>query len=196
MNKKKNIIKRKGKNLANKTPKKIFLYVGGIFEEKKIKLLIKSFSDFNLTKPESVLWIIGDGPMKSELEEYVKNKFLNNIKFWGRIESEVDVFFCAAHFFVLPGVGGLALNQAMLWGTPCIVSEADGTEDDLVLDKITGFKFIKNDFHSLKNKMNLAVNLSKAEYSQMSKKSQNLILERSNTDEMVKIFKQEISDLL
>lgn len=195
-NKKATKITNEGAELTFGIKKKIFLYVGGIFKDKNVELLINTFSKFNAENPDSLLWIIGDGPMKSELEKYVQYSSLKNIKFWGRIENEVDKFFCAADFFVLPGVGGLALNQAMLWGTPCIVSEADGTEDDLVIEGLTGFRFIKNDAISLKNKMEIAAGLTKEEYEKMSKKSHRLIIERSNTDEMVKTFKHEISSLL
>jgi glycosyltransferase involved in cell wall biosynthesis len=38
----------------------------------------------------------------------------------------------AADLFVLPGTGGLAVQQAMAYGLPVIVGEADGTQVDLV----------------------------------------------------------------
>ncbi|AMQ57521.1 glycosyltransferase family 4 protein [Algoriphagus sanaruensis] len=172
--------------------KKVFLYVGGIFEDKKVKFLIEAFNKFNFVNKDSILWVIGDGPMKNELELFVKNHNFQNILFLGRIEKDVDYYFSAADFFVLPGIGGLALNQAMLWKTPCIVSEADGTEDDLVIDEITGFRFIKNDMDSLVLKMGQAYNLSEQEYIKMGAKAQDLIIQRSNTDQMVKTFRKVI----
>ncbi len=165
--------------------KKIFLYVGGLFKEKKVDFLIESFLEFQTEMPETCLWIIGDGPLRRELEAKAGNR---NIKFFGRIEEGVDSFFAAADFFILPGVGGLALNQAMLWGTPCIVSEADGTENDLVIDNSTGFRFLKDNKESLKMAMKKALSLKKEEKIEMSKRAQKLVLERSNTDEMVNTF--------
>ena len=38
-----------------------------------------------------------------------------------------------SNIFVLPGTGGLAINEAMAYGLPVICSEADGTEKDLVI---------------------------------------------------------------
>jgi len=39
--------------------------------------------------------------------------------------------FTRADLFVLPGQGGLAIQEAMSYGLPVIVAEADGTEADL-----------------------------------------------------------------
>jgi glycosyltransferase involved in cell wall biosynthesis len=41
--------------------------------------------------------------------------------------------------FVLPGLGGLAINDAMMCGKPVICGEADGTEKDLIIDGTTGY---------------------------------------------------------
>lgn len=174
------------------TSKKVFLYVGGIFEDKNVRFLLEAFNNFNLVNKDSILWVIGDGPIKNELEKFVLKNKIEDIIFFGRIEKDVDSYFNAADFFVLPGVGGLALNQAMLWKSPCIVSEADGTEDDLVIDEVTGFRFLKNNIDSLVEKLTQAYNLSDEEYIKMGLKSQELILQRSNTDQMVKVFKKVI----
>ena len=42
--------------------------------------------------------------------------------------------------FVLPGTGGLAINEAMAHRLPVISGYADGSADDLVIDGVTGFR--------------------------------------------------------
>ena len=42
--------------------------------------------------------------------------------------------------FVLPGTGGLAINEAMAHRLPVISGYADGSADDLVVDGVTGFR--------------------------------------------------------
>ncbi|RZK04232.1 MAG: glycosyltransferase, partial [Flavobacterium sp.] len=106
-----------------------FLYVGGLIPEKKVDLLIAAFEKLRKKYKNIKLVIIGDGPMRNLVETKVVELNDDNIHYLGRIVDGVDPYFAASDCFVLPGVGGLALNQAMFWGKPCIVSKADGTED-------------------------------------------------------------------
>lgn len=174
--------------------KKIFLYVGGMLKEKKVDLLIKAFKELCNKYEDIILWLVGDGPDI----EYFKNISRDDQKviYWGRKVENVDVYFAACDYFVLPGLGGLAINQAMFWGKPCIVSEADGTEDDLVIDKITGFRFETNDRISLLNAMEKALNLDVNEYYIIGKECERIILSPSNVNNMVNIFKETVSKSL
>ena len=113
---------------------------------------------------------------------------MKRIVFWGRVIEDVDVFFAAADYFVLPGVGGLALNQALFWGLPCIVSEADGTEDDLVFENRTGFRFASNDENSLKTALQKCLALPEEQRVSLGFAGRRLVIERSNVNEMVKTF--------
>jgi glycosyltransferase involved in cell wall biosynthesis len=45
----------------------------------------------------------------------------------------------AADLFVLPGPGGLSINQAMAYGLPVVVWGGDGTERDLLQAGEAGF---------------------------------------------------------
>jgi glycosyltransferase involved in cell wall biosynthesis len=47
--------------------------------------------------------------------------------------------FLAADLFVLPGTGGLALQEAMLYGKPVAAAEADGSQKDLIRDGENGW---------------------------------------------------------
>ena len=40
--------------------------------------------------------------------------------------------FAGADLFVLPGTGGLAVQEAMSYALPVIVAKGDGTQEDLV----------------------------------------------------------------
>jgi len=173
---------------------KIFLYVGGMLEEKNVSLLIKAFAQLT-GKENAVLWLVGDGPDMPKFKKLVETLNMKNMKFFGRVFEDIDVFFAAADYFVLPGLGGLALNQALFWGLPCIVSEADGTEDDLVLENKTGFRFIPNDGNSLKNALQKCLALSNEQREKIGTFGRRLILERSNVNEMVKIFLTTIKKL-
>ena len=197
--KKYSLIKEKGVKLRMKEnidDKMVFLYVGGMLYEKKIDILLKAFNLVE-NKVDSVLWIVGDGPEKEYLISLSNKMRIKNIKFWGRIVEEVNQIFSAADIFVLPGIGGLALNQAMYWETPCICSDADGTEDDLVLNNITGFRFKKNDVKNLSKVMlNAAETIKTKNIDLMKLNCKEIIKKKHNVNNMILKFDDSINRLL
>lgn len=110
-------------NLINK---KIILYVGALEKRKNVDLLINSF--VNIGKPDYSLLIIGDGPEKDNLKKIAND----NVIFLGRVVRDVEMYFNMCDIFVLPGQGGLGINQAIAFGKPIICTKCDGTEVDLV----------------------------------------------------------------
>lgn len=173
-----------------------FLFVGGLIPEKKIDLLIHSFIELNKKYSNIKLFLIGDGPIRSSIEELL-NEYRNpNILFLGRIIDDVNAYFAASDCLILPGAGGLALNQAMFWRTPCIVSKADGTEDDLVIENITGYRFEENNMDSLISAMDKRINEEPKKVNRLSENSHQIIMNKSNVDNMVRIFSKTIEGLL
>jgi len=107
------------------------LYVGRLQQRKRVDLLLQACSALPFSLQPQV-WIVGDGPVRQELEG-IADSIYPSVRFWGaRYGSELDELFKAADLFVLPGTGGLAVQQAMSFGLPVIVAEADGTQNDLV----------------------------------------------------------------
>jgi glycosyltransferase involved in cell wall biosynthesis len=173
-----------------------FLYVGGLIPEKRIDLLLDAFHELRAKYSKIKLIIIGDGPQKEMIEEKLKIYCDSNIFYFGRIIEGVDSFFVASDCLVLPGAGGLALNQAMFWGKSCIVSKADGTEDDLVIEGVTGYRFKENDLKSLVSAMDRRINEQKDKVDVISENSRQLIQNKSNVNNMVNIFISTIDNLL
>lgn len=173
-----------------------FLFVGGLIPEKRVDLLIDAFIELFKKYKNIKLLLIGDGPLRTQIEE-VLNKYCNpNIIFLGRIIEGVDSYFAASDCLVLPGAGGLALNQAMFWKTPCIVSKADGTEDDLVIETISGYRFKENNLASLISAMERRIHTKPDKLNLFAENSFKLILNKSNVNNMVKVFSKTIDDLL
>lgn len=173
----------------------VFLYVGGLLDEKRVELLIDAHATLHRSNPRVRLWIVGDGPAAASLKRHAAASGSGSITFFGRIIDGVDAYFAAADVFVLPGLGGLAFNQAMFWRTPCIGSEADGTEDDLVVDGETGFRFAAGDLASLQAAMRQALNTSPAVLQTMGDRARDIIVRRSNVDSMVGVFHDELARL-
>ena len=173
-----------------------FLYVGGLLPEKRVELLLHAFHDLRKKYSNIKLLIIGDGPLKNNILQRISEINDRNIYYLGRIINGVDKYFVASDCLVLPGTGGLALNQAMFWKTTCIVSEADGTEDDLVIDKVTGYRFKKNSLESLTKAMEMRINTSEKDIHRMSDNARYIIDNKSNVNNMVNIFMLAINQLL
>ena len=109
----------------------IVLYVGRLQKRKRLDLLIKACA----AQPEEFrprLWIVGDGPVRQELETLAAEEYPQTEFFGALYDDELTACFDRADLFCLPGTGGLALQQAMASALPLIAAEADGTQEDLV----------------------------------------------------------------
>jgi len=110
--------------------KPVILCVGRLVDRKRIDLLIDACSEMGEIQPE--LWVVGDGPHRATLET-LAHRVYPETRFFGSVYgTELDQIFDQADCFVLPGTGGLAVQQAMSHALPVIVAEADGTQNDLV----------------------------------------------------------------
>ncbi len=174
---------------------RIFLYVGGMLEDKRVDLLLRAYGRIRRDAEGWVLWLVGDGPARPALEALARELGLPDVRFFGRIIEGVDAYFAAADLCVLPGLGGLAVNQALFWGTPCVVGEADGTEEDLVLDGATGRRFVPGDLDSLVAALRACLQAPPEELARWGERGRALVTTRSNVSEMVRTFVAAISEL-
>lgn len=174
--------------------RRLFLYVGGMMPEKQVPFLLDAFQSTEGTM-NAVLWLVGDGPDLPAMREMVRTRNLHSVKFWGRVTDDVDALFAAADFFVLPGLGGLALNQALFWGVPCVAGDADGTEDDLVLEGRTGFRFSAMNRDSLRRALGKCLDLEESTRAAWGATGRALVTERSNVNQMVDTFIRTINVL-
>lgn len=169
----------------------ILLYVGRLQPRKRLDSLIQVCSQL----PENIqpdLWIVGDGAIRSELE-MLAAKTYPKTKFWGeRFGEELDSIFDLADLFVLPGTGGLAVQQAMAHALPVIVGEGDGTQSDLVTDE-NGWNIPPNDPKALKNAIFSALN-SPENLRQKGLSAYQTVKTSVNIDQMVSVFMNAIID--
>ena len=114
-----------------KDDKASLLFVGRLQERKRLDVLLKACACIPANfQPHLV--IIGDGPDRSRLEEIARSVY-PAAQFTGAIHGQnLEPFFHEADLFVLPGTGGLAVQQAMAHALPVLVGEADGTQAELV----------------------------------------------------------------
>lgn len=141
------------KELKEQYKGNIILYVGALTEEKKPKDLIDAYNYLvknKLLNKSTYLWFVGAGPESESLKNYVSTLGLqDDIVFWGKVFDGVGSYFQASDMVVVPGLGGLVINHAMIFGKPVVSRVADGTELDLVENEITGYLLEDNDIQTL-----------------------------------------------
>ncbi len=163
----------------------VVLYVGRLQKRKRLDNLIRSCSSL----PQSLLprlVIVGDGPERGELENLAKEIYPAT-EFWGALfGAALDTGFAEGDLFVLPGTGGLAVQQAMAHALPVIVAQGDGSQEGL-LTPANGRQLPANDESALHTA--LADLLSDAaRLRKMGAESFRLVQEKFNLEEMVASF--------
>lgn len=179
-------------NLEEKT---VLLFVGAFQKQKNIGLLIDAYEELCNNRNDLALLMVGDGEEKRNIEMLVDHKRLKNVIFTGQQIEEVSKFFLMADLFILPGLGGLAINHAMAHGLPIISEIADGTTADLIKDGYNGYIFEKNDLNDLIEKIDLVLD-DREKMKMMGINSQKMILENFNIEIMVDEFEKVINDNL
>ena len=91
-----------------------------------------------------------------------------------------------ADIFVLPGTGGLALQEAMSYGLPVIAAQGDGTQEDLVRPE-TGWRIPPNDEDALIETLREAL-ANPPRLRTMGAAAYRLVSEEINTEKMVEVF--------
>lgn len=114
------------------------LYVGALTKQKKLSILLSGFKKLESKESEVGLVIVGDGPEKSNLMQLSQELGIKNIRFEGKVFEGVERYFLGSDVFVLPGLGGLAVSEALAYGLPVIASRGDGCEKDLVKTGMNG----------------------------------------------------------
>ncbi|MCK5038833.1 MAG: glycosyltransferase family 4 protein [Thermoplasmata archaeon] len=99
-------------------------FVGRLSEEKNIDVLISAFTNIKVSHPDCELYIVGDGPMKKQLEKSAEGA--NDVNFLGALgHNEVVEFLDDIDLFVLPSkyeVLGISVLEAMSKQIPVIMT--------------------------------------------------------------------------
>jgi glycosyltransferase involved in cell wall biosynthesis len=132
-----------------------FLYCGQLIHRKGVDLLIAAFCYAASLFPRIELVLVGDGPLRKELEEQIPDDIRPRVRFAGfQPVAELPRFFAEADVFVLPSRHdgwGVVVNQAAAAGMPIIASEAVGAAADLVIENENGHLVHADNVESLGN---------------------------------------------
>ncbi|MDQ0859278.1 glycosyltransferase family 1 protein [Bacillus sp. V2I10] len=114
-------------------------HIGRFNHQKNHIFLIDIFNELLKAVPNAVLILVGDGPLRSTIEDKVKDLNIENkVQFLG-IRSDVELLLQAFDLFVFPSLHeGLpvTLVEAQASGLPCIISDNISNEVDMDVNLI------------------------------------------------------------
>ena len=158
---------------------------GGCRTRKRVDLLLQACARLPLAL-QPRLCIVGDGPARPGLETLARSVY-PSAEFHGAQHGPgLEPFYLAADLFVLPGTGGLAVQQAMSYGLPVVVAEADGTRQHLVRPT-NGWELPPGSLEALVAVLGAALS-DVARLRQMGAASYRIVSEEINIDAMVMAF--------
>ncbi len=166
------------------------LFVGRLQARKKVDLLLQACAGL----PERLqpgLVVVGDGPERGRLEMLAQEIYPHAHFTGDRRGVELEQLFAGADLFVLPGTGGLAVQQAMRWGLPVIAAQGDGTLDDLVQPE-NGWRVPPGDLQALTWTLQSALE-DIPRLRRMGQASFQIVQEQANIEKMVEVFIQALN---
>jgi glycosyltransferase involved in cell wall biosynthesis len=143
------------------------LFAGKLAAAKQPRELLEAF--LVLDAPGTALVFVGDGEEKNSLLDRARAAPPGRVHFLPFAnQSGMPARYLLADLFALPSRGlyetwGLAVNEAMHMGVPCLVSDLVGCQRDLVLDGETGWVCRAGDPAHLREKLAAALALPPAQ---------------------------------
>ena len=122
------------------------IHLSRLVEWKRVDMLINAVANLKKEFPAMELLIIGNGPEKDKLMEQAVNlQVSESVKFIGGVYDPelLGKYLMSSSIYTLAGMGGLSINDAMIFGLPVICSVCDGTEKYLVKEGYNGLYFEK-----------------------------------------------------
>lgn len=186
------------------------LHIGRLVKWKRVDLLIEAFARTLTQYPDAELVIVGNGPELDNLKKQaaslglpLRSKEKNGVdgrgcvRFIGAVydPKELGAYMNEATVYVLAGMGGLSINDAMTYALPVVCSVCDSTERDLVTDGRNGLFFRDGDADSLTEKI-LQLLASPQECRRMGQESERIIREQINIDTVCERYLKAFADFL
>ena len=162
------------------------LYVGAILERKYVDSSIKAVANLIQDGYDIYFDVVGDGTAFHQMETLIDKLNVQDriILHGAKHGQELRAFFEKDDVFLLPGTGGLAVNEAMAYALPIISTVGD----DTVVDLIDGNGYLLKEFgdvQEIEEAIKAFIECSEEEKKKMSRRSEQLIAERASLKNMV-----------
>ena len=166
------------------------IFIGRLQARKRVDWLLRCCAEME-SKPRLV--IVGDGPEREKLQALAKDVYPAAEFVGAKHGAELTPYFLQADLFVLPGTGGLAVQEAMAHGLPVIVAKGDGTQDDLVRAG-NGWQIPPEDYGTLVQVTREALS-DVSRLRRMGEESLRIVTEEINIEKMVESFVRALNSI-
>jgi L-malate glycosyltransferase len=166
------------------------IHVGGFTFEKNHKRLLHIFKQVKESNPQLQLWLVGDGPLRLEIEEYAKALQLSDsVKFLGYRTNVLELI-AGAKMLVLPsiieGLPGVIL-EAMYCNTPVVAYDVGGISE-VVKSNETGWLVKAGDEDGFVKAVQEALSMSQQELQQITDHAYELVVREYDNKVIAKRF--------
>ena len=178
------------------TGKQVILFVGAFTEAKRIDRLLRVFAEIHESVPDTRLMLVGDGQSGDALRAQVSQLAIEDkVIFTGAVVEHVSDYYELGDVFVLPGLGGLAISEAMAHGMPVLCTYADGCEVNLVVDGETGYRLFSDEDQEVEDFLKEKLKLLLSDTQQRQSLSDRA-LDRIKTKHNVNTYIEKIVDAI
>ena len=126
-----------------KQKKKQLLYVGRMdFENKRVNRIVEAWQEIYTLYPDWEMVLVGDGPHKSRLMQYVKENKIERVRFEGfQVSPPIEYYRNASIFMLTSDLEGfgLVLIESMSYGVVPVVYGSYEAVFDIIRDGVSGF---------------------------------------------------------
>ena len=167
-------------------PRRI-IHVGRLVKWKKVHLLLEATARLRQKYPDVELVVVGSGPEEKNLRQQAADLGIErHVVFAGAVHDTATLgkYFLASTVYVLAGVGGLSINDAMCFGKPVVCSVADGTERMLVEPGRNGYVFENDNAEDLHEKLDELLS-DPIKTQAMGRRSEQIIREKVNVHTVI-----------
>ncbi len=166
-------------NYFGQGDKKVVLFVGRLAEKKGVRYLIEAMKEV-----DALLVIVGDGPLRRQLEEQAKEQ-RDKVRFLGaKTHDELKIIYASADIFVAPSITAqdgdqegvpTAIMEAMASGLPVVASNSGGISQ-VINDDIDGLLVEEKNSEQLVEKLKLLLENEKVRHNLVEKSKEKVKL--------------------
>ena len=176
----------------------VWLAVGRLEAPKDYPTLIRAFARVSAAREDTLLWIVGDGPLRGQLEALSREMGLQlGVRFWG-LRGDVSNLMNAADAFVMSSSWeGLpnALIEAQACGLPAVVTDVGGNAE-VVIHEETGFIVPPQNPDALAEAMLRLMGLPVEMRQQMGRLARQRVEQQFSLDSVVTLWENLYRELL
>ena len=112
----------------------VFVHIGGFTPEKNHTFLLELFQSYLQLNPQAQLWLIGDGPTKTHLQNSCGKELSGAIRFFGALDDP---------WSVVPA-NAILLLPSKIEGMPAVIAEAFLAEIPVIASTVGGIPEMAN----------------------------------------------------